>query len=74
MAVGQARSGWKTLTKEFKNVYSGGGRGKGTAAAYKCTYNVDVYEFRSAIDVDISGYPDSDNKKITATQKLGCGL
>lgn len=65
---------WKTLTKAAKNVYSGGGSGKRTAAAYKCTYNVGVYEFRSVIDVDLIGYPDDSHKKITATQKLGCGL
>ncbi|WJV48073.1 hypothetical protein [Streptomyces flavofungini] len=65
---------WKTLTRASKNVYSGGGSGKRTAAAYKCTYNVGQYDFRSVIDVDLIGYPDDNYKKITATQRLGCGL
>lgn len=65
---------WKTLTKSAKNVYQGGGSGKRTAAAYKCTYNVGQYDFRSVIDVDLIGYPDDSSKKITATQRLGCGL
>jgi hypothetical protein len=65
---------WKTLTKAAKNVYSGGGSGKRTAAAYKCTANVGVNSFRSVIDVDLIGYPDDSSKKTTATQKLTCGL
>ncbi|GHE80770.1 hypothetical protein GCM10018785_56040 [Streptomyces longispororuber] len=65
---------WKTLTKAAKDVYSGGGSGKRTAAAYKCTYNVGQYDFRSVIDVDLIGYADDSYKKITPTQRLGCGL
>ncbi|MEW2526343.1 hypothetical protein [Streptomyces sp. NPDC047071] len=65
---------WKTLATDVKNVYSGGGSGKRAAAAYKCTYNVGQYDFRSVIDVDLIGYPDDNYKKITATQRLGCGL
>ncbi|QCX74062.1 hypothetical protein C9F11_01795 [Streptomyces sp. YIM 121038] len=65
---------WKTLATDVKNVYSGGGSGKRAAAAYKCTYNVGQYDFRSVIDVDLIGYPDDSYKKITATQRLGCGL
>ncbi|MFD9907807.1 hypothetical protein [Streptomyces sp. NPDC059063] len=65
---------WKTLAKDVRNVYSGGGSGKRAAAAYKCTYNVGQYDFRSVIDVDLIGYPDDDYKKITETQRLGCGL
>lgn len=65
---------WKTLTKAAKNVYSGGGSGKRTAAAYKCTYNVGQYDFRSVIDVDLIGYADDSYRKVTPTQRLGCGL
>ncbi|QEV57606.1 hypothetical protein CP982_01820 [Streptomyces spectabilis] len=65
---------WKTLSTDVRNVYSGGGSGKRAAAAYKCTYNVGVYEFRSVIDVDLIGYSDDSYRKTTATQKLGCGL
>ncbi|WP_369213095.1 hypothetical protein [Streptomyces flavofungini] len=65
---------WKTIAEDHKNVYQGGGSGKRAAAAHKCTPYVGLLEFRSVIDVDLIGYPDDSHKKITATQKLGCGL
>ncbi|MEI5099349.1 hypothetical protein RB200_13015 [Streptomyces sp. PmtG] len=65
---------WKTLSTDVRNVYSGGGSGKRAAAAYKCTYNVGQYDFRSVVDVDLIGYPDDNYRKITDTQRLGCGL
>ncbi|MFJ2442365.1 MULTISPECIES: hypothetical protein [unclassified Streptomyces] len=69
----ESGSGWKTLTTDVKTVYSGGGSGKRAAAAWKCTNLIQKKSFRSVIDVDLVGYPDDDNKKITDTQSLYCG-
>ncbi|MET9801173.1 hypothetical protein [Streptomyces sp. NPDC006368] len=66
-------SGWTTLTKGVKTVRSGGGSGKRTPAAWKCTNLIERHSFRSVIDVDLVGYPDQDNKKITDTVTLYCG-
>ncbi|MEU7148843.1 hypothetical protein [Streptomyces sp. NPDC045470] len=66
-------SGWKTLKKNDKTVWPGGGSNKRTAAAWKCTNLIQKHTFRSIIDVDLVGYPDDAYKKITDPQTLYCG-
>lgn len=71
----QVKSGsrWRTLNTGTKTVYSGGGSAKRASAAWKCTNLIQKNSFRSIVDVDLVGYPDDSNKKITATQTLYCG-
>ncbi|MFF3402355.1 hypothetical protein ACFYW6_28030 [Streptomyces sp. NPDC002659] len=66
-------TGWRTLNTGSKTVYSGGGSAKRASAAWKCTNLIQRHTFRSVIDVDLIGYPDQANKKITAAQTLYCG-
>lgn len=66
-------TGWRTLNTGTKTVYSGGGSAKRASAAWKCTNLIQRNSFRSVVDVDLVGYPDDSNKKITATQTLYCG-
>ncbi|MDX3132147.1 hypothetical protein PV367_20645 [Streptomyces europaeiscabiei] len=66
-------AGWRTLKTGTKTVYSGGGSGKRAPAAWKCTNLIQKNSFRSVVDVDLVGYPDDSNKKITDTQTLYCG-
>ncbi|MFF7388388.1 hypothetical protein ACFZAE_08010 [Streptomyces scabiei] len=66
-------AGWRTLNTGTKTVYSGGGSAKRASAAWKCTNLIQRNSFRSVVDVDLVGYPDDANKKITATQTLYCG-
>ncbi|MFB9521360.1 MULTISPECIES: hypothetical protein [Streptomyces] len=67
-------TGWRTLNVKSKNVYSGGGSAKRSQAEWKCTNLIQKHSFRSIVDVDLIGYPDDANRKITDTKSLYCGV
>ncbi len=54
-----------------KTVYSGGGSANRAAARADCT-TFDSTPWRSVIDVDLIGLPDTPDKKITSTMTLYC--
>ncbi|MFF4278980.1 hypothetical protein ACWDFH_22160 [Streptomyces kronopolitis] len=72
----QVKSGsrWKTLDKGVKTVLPGGGSNKRAVANWKCTNLIMKNHFRTVVDVDIVGYPDSPEKLVTKTQTLYCGI
>ncbi|MFI1742498.1 hypothetical protein [Streptomyces sioyaensis] len=67
-------SGWKTLDKGVKTVPPGGGSNKRAVANWKCTNLIAKNHFRTVVDADIVGYPDSPEKLVTKTQTLYCGI
>ncbi|MFI1307828.1 hypothetical protein [Streptomyces sioyaensis] len=66
--------GWKTLDKGVKTVPPGGGSNKRAVANWKCTNLIAKNHFRTVVDADIVGYPDSPEKLVTKTQTLYCGI
>lgn len=55
-----------------KRVYAGGGSANRAATQFACTNNLNV-NWRSEIDVDLVGYPDSAEKGYSPSVVLQCG-
>lgn len=71
----QAKDGgrWVTVAKGARRVKSGGGSSRRADARKRCE-NRERTQWRSVIDVDLIGIPDSPEKAVTTTVTLACGV
>ena len=67
--------GWRTVAEGSKKVKAGGkGASSRRANARRMCENRDRTRWRSVIDVDLIGIPDSPEKAVTKTVTLLCGV